>query len=499
MNKYAETLKNLFNFTRLKFIILANETGYNLSYISKWNNGTKLPSRKNIHRINEVAASLFGEEIVKNNRVSSFFVDFNIPLPESSSTNCKTILEGCIFDLLNSSYAEAIGKSNESISNTTSIATGNSEVRSMLHDVLTKENITHQNSFFEILISLPVCSPVAEYIFNLMDQTKHMHIKIALNKEEFFKTATDNLYHLYRLCSKFPRITLELYSNDNFRSLNLIVAKNIFLMGFSLDEDNVIQLLTHNKNHDNVQRAYKIFNKALTHDNLILHAVDNSTLDTSRYRAGFYSGDYFNFLSVYGFEFLLPPEVIVKIADKAYKNANSSAASLSIRKLQIAWEENFQTKHINFFIFKSSLLKYLEDGKLVYSNTRYQMNVEERLEHIDYTLEMMRINPKIEFYIIDDSKIKKDFDNFTIGIFANNSKVFTKNYLKIFEQKEVCISIATDNDFIKMTNEAFETLKSLPACKKYTADDLDESWQRYKNMFLRIMQINLDENNDLEF
>lgn len=493
MNKYAETLRSLFNFTRLKFIILANETGYNLSYISKWNNGTKLPSKKNIHRINEIAASLFSEEVIKTNRVSSFFVEFNLLLPESSSGGYDKVLKDCIADLLNTSYAEAIGKTDSSSSDTTLMAIGNSEVRSMLHDVLTKENFNNQNNFYEILLSLTICNPITEYILSLLDKNRHMHLKIGINKEDLAKSLGPNLFHLYRLCSENPRVTIELYSNENFRSLNLIVAKNIFLMSFSTDGDNNVQILSNNKNHDNVQKAYKIFNKVLNYENLVLNAIDNASLDSSRYRAGFYSGDYFNFLSVYGFEFLLPPDVIVKIADLAYKKSSSQAASLSIRKLQIAWEENFQTKHICFFIFKSCLLKYLEDGKLVYSDTRYQMSIDERLRHIEYALEMMRNNPKIEFYIIDDSKIKKGFNNFTIGVYTNSSKMFLKNYLKIFEQREPCVSIASDTDFIKLTNEAFNELKKQPMCRKYTVDDLEDSWERYKNMFLRIMQINISE------
>ena len=40
---YASTLKRLITFTQAKFISLADVVGYDVSYVNKWSNGTKLP------------------------------------------------------------------------------------------------------------------------------------------------------------------------------------------------------------------------------------------------------------------------------------------------------------------------------------------------------------------------------------------------------------------------------------------------------------------------
>ncbi len=50
---YAETLKKLLTFTQAKFVSVAEVVGYDISYVNKWSNGTKLPSSRYIEQINE--------------------------------------------------------------------------------------------------------------------------------------------------------------------------------------------------------------------------------------------------------------------------------------------------------------------------------------------------------------------------------------------------------------------------------------------------------------
>lgn len=48
---YSATLKKLISFTQAKFIALADVVGYDVSYVNKWSNGTKLPSSRYVERI----------------------------------------------------------------------------------------------------------------------------------------------------------------------------------------------------------------------------------------------------------------------------------------------------------------------------------------------------------------------------------------------------------------------------------------------------------------
>lgn len=76
---YSATLKKLISFTQAKFIALADVVGYDVSYVNKWSNGTKLPSSRYVERINEDMGQYFAELIVKQKKKDKFFKSFPIP------------------------------------------------------------------------------------------------------------------------------------------------------------------------------------------------------------------------------------------------------------------------------------------------------------------------------------------------------------------------------------------------------------------------------------
>ena len=75
---YASTLKRLITFTQAKFISLADVVGYDVSYVNKWSNGTKLPSSRYVERINEEMGHYFAELIAKQGKKEKFFKTFPI-------------------------------------------------------------------------------------------------------------------------------------------------------------------------------------------------------------------------------------------------------------------------------------------------------------------------------------------------------------------------------------------------------------------------------------
>ena len=70
---YAETLKKLLTFTQAKFVSIAEVVGYDISYVNKWSNGTKLPSSRYIEQINEDLGRYFTRLIKENNREKTIY------------------------------------------------------------------------------------------------------------------------------------------------------------------------------------------------------------------------------------------------------------------------------------------------------------------------------------------------------------------------------------------------------------------------------------------
>lgn len=58
--------------------LLADVVGYDVSYVNKWSNGTKLPSSRYVERINEEMGQYFAELIAKQKKEAKFFKAFPI-------------------------------------------------------------------------------------------------------------------------------------------------------------------------------------------------------------------------------------------------------------------------------------------------------------------------------------------------------------------------------------------------------------------------------------
>lgn len=75
-NKYALLLKNMLRYIHIKYGVLAEVLGYDISYISKWVNGIRLPAAKNIDMINQNIAHYIASVLIKKQTVDEFSKQF---------------------------------------------------------------------------------------------------------------------------------------------------------------------------------------------------------------------------------------------------------------------------------------------------------------------------------------------------------------------------------------------------------------------------------------
>ena len=73
---YSLVLKELLNFSQIKYAALSHAIGYDLSYVSKWTTGIRLPAAKNVDRINQEIARFLSEIIIKQDNLEAFAQHF---------------------------------------------------------------------------------------------------------------------------------------------------------------------------------------------------------------------------------------------------------------------------------------------------------------------------------------------------------------------------------------------------------------------------------------
>lgn len=138
MWQYRQAFKTLVDLTNTKLSTVAFTLGYDISYISKWNSGRKLPSSKNIYTINRKLSTLFAKVIVEEDKIDDFFLAFNLNNKEILTKESKKALEVLIYKLLNEAYMNSNQDlPMEKVSNTNLIFK-NSSIDKELKEILEK-------------------------------------------------------------------------------------------------------------------------------------------------------------------------------------------------------------------------------------------------------------------------------------------------------------------------------------------------------------------------
>ena len=484
-NSYGKILRKLLTFSDVKFLVLANYLGYDVSYISKWCNGKKLPTEKSIEGINNNISVYLASEIFEQKKVSDFLRKFNVDKDEKEITN--TILENIINEILEKNYKDCFKKEK-------------SESKIFLNREAIKKDfinrlaniLSDKDDKVEICICLDIISKDCEFIFSKILQYKAPNTKININVgidlARIEKKDFTYLQKIYLVMNKFSELNINLYDMKDIGHLNFIIIENKIGFLFSLDNSNRIRVMLEIKDVDELQRIFTIFKNSQTKNSLVLSFMDTETILKNLYRTKFYLGNNFNFFLSMGFEFFLPPSVLKNILEFAKENGYKDEDIYLVKKLIIAWDEAFEKASANFFVLKSSLMNYLQERKICVGNIEYIMSIEEIEEHYNYLKGIMQENKNIKFYLFDDESETRNIE-FKISIFCNESHGYFKNVDELKNMEKAGIFVITNDTFLDGMNGMFRSLLDYKECKEYSFEAIDESWNKYKNIMLRLLEL----------
>lgn len=491
MSSYSQLLKKLLYFSEIKFIILANTLGYDISYISKWCTGTKIPSSKSINTIHKKMSALFAKEISSKQKGRLFLVKFNLEFPkEIESIQDIDFLNNTILSLLNRTYYSENPISDFSQKEGINFIFGKDEIIYFLEEKLKNIFLQASSSKIEFYFALDFTAinvhPILFLLSNLKREEMDIQVNIGINLKLLDENSVKKMSQLLNLLNRYINLDIELYDNSGFENINFLLVKNHLALQYSTDVNGKFVGFTSIQEKTVLDRITYFMLNHFKEKNYLLRLASTKKMRKEGYRTAFYTSDYYNFFLVQGFEFLLPPSVINNIAEYAKKNY-SEQDLMNILRVKIIWEEIFENASINFFLLKSTIFRYLEKGQLTYMNIPYQMSIEERKLHFDYALKLLEKNPKIHFYVIDDEFITQNNMTYNIGIFANYKKMFFKNYYNLEKKKEPYFTIVNNKKLISNINNLFETMKESEYCVEYTIDKLKA--ERHENMFLRLTEL----------
>ena len=448
--------------------------GYDISYISKWNSGRKLPSSKNIYTINRKLSSLFAKVIIEEDKVDDFFTAFKINNTDVLKNDSRKGLEVLIYKLLNEAYMDSNQDlPMETISNTNFIFK-NSSIDKDLREAL--EKIIGKKKKVDIWATFDINSHFAQVLMQIgknlnKDVEFNLHLlcmKKNLDKLDILKKITDN-----------SGINIELYEDPGIGYDIILIRETAYLI---LRQEEDFSLLTHGEELDTLFEISSYIMELFKGLNKVIALSQSEELAKSNYRKYFYSDNEFLFLSNYGFEFLLPNPIIDRIINEIDKDKDFKKKE--VQGIKLLWEELFADAEINFLATRTGLLKYFETGEIFYCSLRAKLSTEEIQAHLNNIISVMKKNKNINFYIIKDNRPLQAMGLDKFNFFINENNMFFK---KINGDGDLTsTSIVTDVKIHNKIHRSLEEIMDSDFSQKYEVDDLEKLFHKYVHVFKKM-------------
>ena len=467
MWQYRQVFKILTDMTNTKLSTIAYVLDYDISYISKWNSGKKLPSSKNIYTINRKLASLFARALVEEDKTKNFLLSFELKNSEILKKDQEKGLEILIYKLLNESYAYTNTDLKEESPSLTNFIFKTSSVEGDLKEILDK--LILENRDLDIWATFDITSPYAEILIqSLKKAAKNVEVSLHLVCK---KDEVENI-DLLKIITDNSSINMEFY--------DFILIKNEMYIIIAERED--YSTLTSGRELDTIFEISSFMDNFFERLNKIIVTAPPQDMANTNYRKYFYSDNEFLFLSNYGFEFLLPNEIIDKILENIEEDKDLKKKE--IEDIKLLWEELFVDAKINFLTTRTSLLNYFETGNILYCSTKAKLSPQEIESHLKNIIKIMENNENINFYIINDNRFLKSTGLDKFNFFTNENNMFFKKIQK--DPLQAKTSIVTD---IKIHNKIQAALRDLidsPYSKKYGVRELEKLFAKYADVFKKI-------------
>ena len=474
MWQYRQAFKTLVDLTNTKLSTIAFTLGYDISYISKWNSGRKLPSSKNIYTINRKLSTLFAKVIVEEDKIDDFFLAFNLNNKEILTKESKKALEVLIYKLLNEAYMNSNQDLPMDKVSNTKLIFKNSSVDKELKEVL--EKTLGKKKKVDIWATFDINSHFAQILLQVgknLDKDVEFNLHLLCKKEDLedfdiLKNITDN-----------SRINMELYEDPGL-DYNFILVRDTAY--FILREEAAFSFLTHGEELDTLFEITSFIMGLFKGLNKIIVFSQPEELAKSSYRKYFYSDNQFLFLSNYGFEFLLPNQIIDRIIQKIDDEKDFKKAEAE--NIKLLWEELFSDAEINFLTTRTGLLKYFETGEIYYCSIRAKLSIEEIEAHLNNIISVMKKNKNINFYIIKDNRTLQAMGLDKFNFFISENNMFFK---KIDEDGRLTsTSLVTDSKIHHKIHGRLEEIMVSAYSQKYEVDDLEKLFHKYAQVFKKM-------------
>lgn len=478
-NKYALLLKGMLRYIHIKYGVLAEVLGYDISYISKWVNGIRLPAAKNIDMINQNIAHYIASVLIKEQTVDEFSKQFMY-----EGCNSEDELNAEIYRLLMTAYQQTIRSNIEKKNHkeNTQVVIGQFNCQQMIQKIL-KNVIENSEQKVSICITGEFCSLMENDFWRFLSTIKlpvkpcQLYVSLDLDKMR----CQNMIGTLYHCLDELLDYEITLYDRTIDAYDNIIVIENEVALSYVLNEHGNIDMCVVLNDTIQINMLYHKCINFLHNTKEILIPKKTLGMEPFGFRDMFFtSNKYFYFLA-HGFEFLLPDSVFQSLLENAKKGMYQPADENWICRIQSIWKNLMDKAELRFLVPSNSLIQYLETGYIHLNDFSYKLTLDERKQHLQQVLQSMKLNPHIVLGILLPATGTYGTNNFiSLSFYSNYSTAFFKKNLHRINKNTAPIYLINDARLLNEFQAFFNEKMKSASYREYTYDQLIILYKRYK-------------------
>lgn len=482
--EYAVILKKLITITETKNLVLANITGYDVSYISKWVNGVKLPATKYIEQINEKLAKCFAEAVITSGRTDELSVLFAVPVTRETA-------EFEILQQLSAAYRFSMkhhGRHRQEASVPAKVITGNHDAFLFMNTVF-KEKMRNAKEGSNLLILGDFCTLLDIDFWKFLEfpneTAPHITIHVGIDLE---KLSRDTKYteQLYIILGKYLNYEFKLYHSDVLKQGNTIIMENEFVIQYSLQSEHSIGICTYISDTALVQDIYNRFYVSFANQQAALAPVKTLGIEDIGFRTAIYSSDKYFFFLTNGVDFLLPTQAVSEFLAEIKA---SKQVTRQIGQLQIMWDEMMASGEVEFMLPMTSIIRYIETGYMFFTDKEFKMKAPYRKMHLQHALDIMEKNPKITVGVIQASMEMSEYQVMNLSFYSNYTAAFFKKNPQYIRESVCPFYVVANKKLVECFHTFFRQVKQMPMYHHYAYTDIRQKYEQYKGFVERTIDL----------
>lgn len=491
VDTYGYILKQFVDFTKVKFSALAQAIGYDVTYISKWYNGARLPASKKVDIINQNMAGYLADVLIQNGQSTEFVSVFGF-----YGVHSREELSFQIYDCLSKAYRFSIKKHPAPSAvkiDESRVVLGRAECKLFLQDILKKELET-MTDIPHFLITGEFCDLADMKFWNYLESVGlkasqcHIDVNMSLHKLQINPDAyCDSLYHCLNSLINY---NFTIYEKKSDANSNMIVLKGKFVVHYIMDTEGFIDMCTFLTHTQQVQTVYEKCAAMFSEQPQLLIPKETLGMQEFGFRDIFFTSNRFFHFLTNGIEYLLPDEVYDSIYEGAAQGLYFPATTYWVERMKLMLKNVMDNSAITFLIPTNTLVRYLETGYIMVTEIHYKLTPAERRSHIDQVLKAMKANPKIRIGVFYSTSGNSSYYNFSnVSFNSNYSTGFFKKNLDYLNPGTPHTALINHPILLDCFQEFFNHLMQTPNYHEYTVEELTRLCENYKSLIEQMIRL----------